>query len=432
MKVALAGLGTVGAATLAALLKQAEKLSLSAGGETIELTAVCARDKGRDRGLSLEGLRWYDDPLEMARSPSVDLFVELIGGDQNSVAGRSIFAALESGKSVVTANKDLVSQCGDTLADLAESRGAFLGFEAAVLASIPVVETLRRRLPTKTISTVYGVMNGTCNFILTAMQERGLDFDVVLREAQERGYAEADPSFDVDGPDTAHKVAILSALAFGTKLDRDSVVTHGIRDLTLADVRRADELGYCLKLVGVARRTEDGIEQYVRPSMLPKSSPLAQVSGVLNAVGFIDEQAGPCLMTGAGAGAEATASAVLADIVEAARIKGAPRTAFDLPSKARSPFVRSSQGATHAYHLHLLLDDKVGAFARLAQVMAHNGISLSSILQRSPETKDPEHQRRVMIVTHDTRHEDIRAALSQIEKENLTSEKIRFFPIENL
>ncbi|MCB1425981.1 MAG: homoserine dehydrogenase, partial [Notoacmeibacter sp.] len=281
LRVGIAGLGTVGASVMRILDEHAGVLTRQCG-RTIEVAAVSARDRGKDRGVDLSGVAWFDDPAELAASPGIDVFVELIGGDSGP-AHVSVLAALDAGRHVVTANKALLARHGVELARKAEEKGVLLNFEAAVAGGIPVIKTMREALAGNTVSRVFGIMNGTCNYILTRMEEEEIPFADVLADAQRLGYAEADPTFDIEGNDTAHKLSILTAIAFGSQIAADDIYLEGISNISLADIRAAGELGYRIKLLGVAQQTDSGIEQRVHPTMVPKSSVIAQVHGVTNA-----------------------------------------------------------------------------------------------------------------------------------------------------
>ncbi|MCC7347627.1 MAG: homoserine dehydrogenase, partial [Variibacter sp.] len=317
LKVGIAGLGTVGASVIRLLAEQADALTARCG-RPIAVTAVTARSRGKDRGIALGAARWCDGPAALARDPEVDVFVELMGGEGDP-AKAAIEAALDSGKAVVTANKALLARHGVALARKAEAAGVPLAFEAAVAGGIPIVKTLREGLVGNSISRVFGILNGTCNYILTRMEQEQIPFDVCLKEAQRLGYAEADPSFDIEGHDTAQKLAILASLAFGLAPDQNAIYVEGISSITPEDLRAADELGYRVKLLGVAVRTAQGIEQRVHPTMVPKSSAIAQVMGVTNAVAIDAHAVNEITLMGPGAGGLATASAVVADLGDIAR-----------------------------------------------------------------------------------------------------------------
>ena len=420
LRVGIAGLGTVGASVIRLLERQAAALAARAG-RGVKVTAVSARDKSRDRGVDLSGVTWFDDPVALATSREIDLFVELIGGDEGP-ARASIEAALSSGKSVVTANKALLAKHGMSLAKLAEDKHVALAFEASVAGGIPIVKTLREGLAGNAISRVYGILNGTCNYILSRMELEGLSFEACLADAQRLGYAEADPTFDIGGFDTAHKLAILTSLAFGTAVDADAVHVEGIQSITLADLKAAEELGYRIKLLGVAQRTDKGIEQRVHPTMVPKSSAIAEVMGVTNAVTIDADAVKELTLVGPGAGGMATASAVVADIADIAKgIRSAP---FGLPTSAleqaaRIPVQRHEGG----YYIRLSVHDRPGAAAAIATRMAERQISLESIMQRKPVQKRgapanaaPEAV-PVVLITYATSESTIREALEAVVKD---------------
>src|SRR6476646_1905892 len=299
LKLGVAGLGNVGAALVAQLAREREQLAARCG-RAIEVVAVCARNKGKDRGLDLKKMKWFADPVALARDPGIDVFVELIGG-AGDPARAAVKAALAAGKSVVTANKALLAKQGVQLATLAEKNGVALNFEAAAAAAIPIVKTLREGLAGNRVARIYGILNGTCNYILTKMEQEQLPFADCLKEAQRLGYAEADPSFDIEGHDTAQKLSILASLAFGTKVDERAIYVEGISSIQPADLAAADERGYRDKLLGVAVRTPQGIEQRVHPTMLRKDSSIAQVMGVTNAVTVDAEGLNPLTLVGPGA-----------------------------------------------------------------------------------------------------------------------------------
>jgi homoserine dehydrogenase len=408
LSVALAGLGTVGAGVLA-LLRQNAGLIAARAGRPIAVTAVAARDRSRDRGIPLAGLRWFDDPVALAADPAVDVVVEVIGGAEG-VAKALVQAALAAGKPVVTANKALLAVHGAELAAQAEQAGVALAFEAAVAGGIPVIKALREGLAGNHISRVAGILNGTCNYILTVMRERGREFAEVLADAQRLGYAEADPSFDVDGIDAAHKLAILAALAFGRPVAFAAVHVEGIRHLSALDIAFAGELGYRIKLLGLARRTPAGIEARVHPCMVPQAAPIARVDGVFNAVVAEGDFVGRIMLEGRGAGAGPTASAVVADLIDIARgrttpVWGAPSGALsDAPSVPMSAHVG-------AYYLRLMVVDQPGVIAEVTAALRDFHISLESMLQRG---RSPGEAVPVVMVTHETRESAMRDALGRI------------------
>ena len=385
LKVGIAGLGTVGAEVVRLIEQQSRTLSLRSG-RAVRVVAVTARSKAKKRGIDLGGIGWAKNPLELAGDPNVDCFIELMGG-AGEPALSAIEAALKAGKSVVTANKALIAKHGLKLAKAAEQYGGALNFEAAVGAAIPVVKTLREGLAGTAVNRVYGILNGTCNYILTRMEQEGLSFAECLKDAQRLGYAEANPSFDVDGHDTAQKLAILASLAFGTRVSQGAVYVEGISSITPEDLRAAAELGFRVKLLGVAVRTAKGIEQRVHPTMVPKTSSIAQVMGVTNAATIDGEGIPPITLVGPGAGGAATASAVVADIADVARgIRALPfgRPVERLRAIEKAPMERHEGG----YYIRLMARDLAGTAATIATRLAEQKISIESIVQRHPDGVD--------------------------------------------
>jgi homoserine dehydrogenase len=434
LRVGVAGLGIVGSALLRLIERHGNELALRCG-RPIAISGVSARDRGKDRGVDISRAEWFDDPIALARDPGNDVFVELIGGD--GVAQASVRAAIDAGKHVVTANKALLAVHGVDLARRAEEAGVSLNFEAAAAGGIPIIKTLREALAGNTINRVYGILNGTCNYILTRMEAEGLSFDECLSAAQRLGYAETDPSFDVDGHDTAHKLALLTAIAFGTEIDADSVYVEGISSITSADIEAADELGYCIKLLGVASRTESGIEQRVHPTMVPKSSAIARIDGVTNAVAVEADFVGQLVLSGPGAGGDATASSVMSDIADIAR--GSRVGTFGRPAASLEPYrragIRLHEGG---YYIRLSVFDRPGAFAAIAQRMADRKISLESIVQRgrAPRAAAPGHPvpvepQPVVLITYETTEAAIREALESIRKDGQISDEPQMIRIEH-
>ncbi len=439
LKIGVAGLGTVGAGLLQLLQQHGERLA-NALGRQIIVTGVSARDRGKDRGVSLGNAVWFDDPEKLAVDPSIGVFVELIGGDEG-VARRAVEAALGAGKHVVTANKALLARHGVALATLAESRSVELNFEAAVAGGIPAIKTLRESLAGNGVARIYGILNGTCNYILTTMQREGRPFAEVLKEAQDKGYAEADPTFDIGGFDTAHKLALLTSLAFGTRVAFDQIDIEGIESITDADIQAADDLGYTIKLLGVAMTTESGIEQRVHPAMVPRNSAIAQVSGVTNCVAIDADFVGTLLMVGPGAGSKATASSVASDIIDIAI--GGVMPPFRMPAAKLAPYRRAKLGQHHgAYYVRLLLEDRPGAMAFVAKQMGDRGISIESLVQRRPVKSQPAagmstsptpgDPAPVVIVTHETNEAAIRGALEAISADGRLRSKPQMIRIEKL
>lgn len=408
LSIGIAGLGTVGGGVLTMLRQNADLIAARAG-RPIAVTAVSARDRTRDRGMDLSGLRWYDDPVALAGDANVDVVVEVIGGSEEP-AKALVEAAMAAGKQVVTANKALLAVHGAALAAAAEKAGVVLAFEAAVAGGIPAIKALREGLAGNRISRVAGILNGTCNYILTVMRERGREFAEVLADAQKLGYAETDPAFDVDGIDAAHKLAILAALAFGRPVDFGSVYVEGIRRISALDIAFANELGYRIKLLGIAQATEAGIETRVHPCMVPQSAPIARVDGVFNAVVAEGDFVGRVMLEGRGAGAGPTGSAVVADLIDIARGRATPVWGAASGALSAAPSVPMS-AHVGAYYLRLMVVDRPGVIADVTAVLRDAGISLESMLQRG---RSPGEAVPVVLVTHETGEAAMRAAMERI------------------
>ncbi len=418
LKIGIAGLGTVGASLVRILQDRREMLATTCG-RAIIVTAVTARDRNRDRGVDLSGIEWAKDAVSIAAEADIDVFVELIGG-AGEPAYSAVKAALQRGVHVVTANKALLAAHGVELAALAEEKGCLLNFEAAVAGGIPVIKTLRESLTGNTVSRIYGIMNGTCNYILTRMEKEGLTFEACLKEAQRLGYAEADPAFDIEGNDTAHKLAILTSLAFGTQIAADEIYLEGITNISIEDIRAAADLGYRIKLLGVAQRTETGIEQRVHPTMVPLESVIAQVDGVTNAVAIEADILGELLMVGPGAGGNATASAVLGDIADIAKSRPGAQSvpALGRPAASLLAYTRAQmQSHEGGYFIRLTVEDRAGVFASIATRMAENRISLESIVQRPTSHAADAGPQTIVLVTHATMEDSIRKAVATIKGE---------------
>ena len=437
LRLGIAGLGTVGGGVLQILAKHKDTLQ-SRAGRPLVTTAVCARDKNKDRGVDLSQMQWFDDPCALAQSEDIDVFVELIGGE-DGVVRQAVEQALASGKHVVTANKALLAHHGTALARLAEANKVALNFEAAVAGGIPIIKTLRESLAGNEISRIYGILNGTCNYILTKMQREGRAFADVLKEAQQAGYAEADPTFDIGGHDTAHKLAILTSLAFGTEISFDSIYLEGIEKITPEDIQAADDLGYKIKLLGVALKTPSGIEQRVHPTMIPKHSAIAEVDGVTNCVAVDGDFIGDIMLVGPGAGAGPTASSVISDIVDIGR--GMIRPPLNTKAEQLTPYRRARMRAHEGgYYIRLSVYDHVGAFAAIAGRMAENGISLESIVQKRPPEALPGIDARgeigaptpVVMITHETTEAAVRAALESITADGHVENPPQMIRIERL
>jgi homoserine dehydrogenase len=437
LRLGVAGLGTVGAGLLRLARSHADRLA-EAAGRPIRVAAVSARARDKERGVALDDVEWFQDARRLAADPSIDVFVELIGGDAG-VAKEAVEAALAAGRHVVTANKALLARHGVELARLAEKNGVALNFEGAVAGGIPIIKTLRESLASNQVRRVYGILNGTCNYILTKMQDEHRAFADVLAEAQAKGFAETDPTFDVGGFDTAHKLALLTSLAFGTCVAFDEIDIEGIQTITQADIEAAEDLGYRIKLLGVALLTESGIEQRVHPAMVPQHSAIAEVSGVTNGVAVDGDFVGNLLLVGPGAGSSATATAVMSDILDIAR--GARSYPFRIPAAQLKPYVRARLGRHQgAYYVRLAVYDRPGAMAAIAGRMGEESVSLESIVQRRPRGAQiginarlaPGAPTPVILITHETKEEAIRRALEAIHRDGNVSEKPQMIRIEPL
>ena len=434
LRVGIAGLGTVGASVIRILDRQNESIA-QRGGRPVQVVAVSARDRTKDRGVDLSRFTWFDSPAALAASADVDCLVELVGG-ADGAALETVRTALSHGRHVVTANKALLAKHGLALAKLAEEKGASLAFEASVAGGIPVIKTLREALPANRISRLYGILNGTCNYILSRMELEGLTFQECLKDAQRLGYAEADPTFDVEGFDTAHKLAILTSLAFGTEIDAEAIYVEGISSIAPLDLAMAKELGFRIKLLGVAERTKTGIEQRVHPTMVPRTSSIAQVMGVTNAVTIDADAVRELTLIGPGAGGDATASAVVADIADVAAGKAQPLFGVPLDRLERAPRA-PMQRHEGGYYIRLTVHDRPGVAAGVATRMAEADISLESILQKRSEiaaNQDP-HGRSgapvpLVLITYAATEASIRSALEKITGDGLIAEPPQVIRIE--
>jgi len=434
LKVGLAGLGTVGTAVVHLLERGRDKL-IARCGRPIEVVALSARSRAKKRDIDLKKFRWVADPVALAGDPAIDVFVEVIGG-AGDPAKRAVETALAAGKPVVTANKALLARHGQKLAAMAERHRVALNFEASVGGGIPIVKTLREGLNGDTFTRIYGILNGTCNYILSRMEQDRLAFEDCLRDAQRLGYAEADPSFDVEGHDSAQKLSILASLAFGTKLDPDAIYVEGISSITLADLDAANELGYRVKLLGVAVKTEAGIEQRVHPTMVPKDSAIAQVMGVTNAVTVDADGLAPITLVGPGAGGMATASAVVSDLADIAcgvRTRPFGRPAAHMTSIRKAPMQHHEGG----YYIRLLARDRPGTAATIARRLAQQGISLESIVQRhgieSQGADDPGRSGKpvpVIMTTYATSEDAVHKALAAVRRDRVISGRPQVIRIE--
>ena len=438
LRIGIAGLGTVGGGLLELLGTHGDWLS-EVAGRAIEVSGVAAKSQAEQKGPVATKAKWFADPIALARDSSNAVFIELIGGE-GGIAKASVEAALQAGKHVVTANKAMLAKHGFELAKLAEKHGVALNFEAAVAGGIPVIKTLRESLGANDVTRVYGILNGTCNYILTKMQSEKRAFGDVLKEAQAKGYAEADPTFDIGGFDSAHKLAILTSLAFSTRVALDQIHIEGIERITAADIEAADSLGYRIKLLGVATESANGILARVSPALVYKDSAIAEVSGVTNAVAIDGDFSGNILLVGAGAGGRATASAVASDIIDIARGNVVPP--FVVRSEHLKPHKAAPLDAHYgSYYVRLALVDKPGAMAAIATRMGDRGISLESIVQHRPVAPpvpgagpqpQPSKDASVIIITHETTELAMREALEAIVNDGKVLERPQMIRIEEL
>lgn len=424
LRLGIAGLGTVGAGVVRLVRTHADLLA-ARGGRGVEIAAVSARSRNRDRGVSLDGCDWEDDPVALARRPDVDVVVELMGGEDGPALA-ACRTALAAGKHVVTANKAMLAHHGQALAELAEAHGAALRFEAAVAGGIPIVKALGEGLAANGIARVMGVMNGTCNYILTEMEARGADYAVMLAEAQRLGYAEADPAFDVGGIDAAHKLALLAALAFGAQVDFGGVQIEGIERVTAADIVQARDMGFRIRLLGVARMTEDGLEQRMTPCLVPAESSLGRLTGVTNAVVVEGDFVGGCVFQGPGAGAGPTASAVMADVLDIAR--GVRTPAFGRPAAGLVAAARAADGGPAAFYLRLMLRDAPGVLARVASALGEEGVSIRQMRQYDHDGPAAP----AIFVTHPAPRSAIDGALGRLGAMDACLEEPVAFRVEDL
>ncbi|MBW0156676.1 homoserine dehydrogenase [Sedimentimonas flavescens] len=405
LRLGIAGLGTVGIGVVKIVQRHAEMLEARTGRQVV-ITAVSARDRTKNRDADLSGYAWETDPVALATRDDVDVFVELMGGHEGA-AKNATEAALRAGKDVVTANKALLAHYGQELAEMAEAAGRVIRYEAAVAGGIPVIKALTEGLAGNQLRRVMGVMNGTCNYILTRMETAGLPYDTVFEEARQLGYLEADPNLDVGGIDAGHKLSILAAIAFGTKVSFDDVVLEGIGRISIDDIRRAGDMGYKIKLLGVAQMTGRGLEQRMTPCLVPDSSPLGQLQGGTNMVVLEGDSVGQIVLRGAGAGEGPTASAVMGDVADIAR--GLRLPTFGVPAAKLAEPTPAAVSAPAPYYLRLELMDKPGALAKVASVLGDAGVSISRMRQYGhADTSAP-----VLIVTHKTTRDAIDVAIGR-------------------
>ena len=432
INVGLLGIGTVGGGTYTVLKRNAEEIARRAG-RPIQIVAVADKDLELARKVTGEACRLSDDAFSIVSDPEVDVVVELIGG--YGVAKDLVLKAIENGKHVVTANKALLANYGNEIFAAAQKKGVTVAFEAAVAGGIPIIKALREGLTANRIEWIAGIINGTTNFILSEMRDKGLAFDVVLKEAQRLGYAEADPTFDVDGVDAAHKLTIMSAIAFGNPMNFAKAHIEGISKLEAADIKYAEQLGYRIKLLGITKRTSEGVELRVHPTLIPTRRLIANVEGAMNAVLVKGDAVGPTLYYGKGAGAEPTASAVIADLVDVTRMHSAdpehrvPHLAFQPDAMADLPILPMSEVIT-SYYLRMRVEDKPGVLADITRILADQQISIDAMIQREPD--EGEEQTDIIILTHKTREKNADAAIAKIESLVVVKGKITRLRLEEL
>jgi homoserine dehydrogenase len=408
LRLGLAGLGTVGLGVVKIVQAQADLITARTG-RPVTITAVSARDRTKNRDADLSGYAWETDPVALARRDDVDVFVEVMGG-HDGPAKHATEAAIAAGKDVVTANKALLAHHGQALALAAEAKGRVIRFEAAVAGGIPVIKALTEGLAGNRMKRVMGVMNGTCNYILTRMQSAGLPYDVVFEEARQLGYLEADPNLDVGGIDAGHKLSLLAAIAFGTRVSFDAVELEGIGNVSIDDIRLAEDMGYRIKLLGVAQMTGRGLEQRMTPCLVPSASPLGQLQGGTNMVVLEGDSVGQIVLRGPGAGMGPTASAVMADVIDIAR--GLRLPTFGIPAALLAQPTAASSATPAPYYLRMTLLDKPGALAKIATCLGEAGISIDQMRQlHRPD--DQAQNAIVLIVTHKAAPADVTHALSQ-------------------
>jgi len=415
VKVGILGLGTVGGGTVNVLSRNAEEIFRRAG-RGIQVTHAAARDITRARSCDTSEIQLTDNPQDVVANPEIDIIVELIGGEE--LARDLVMKAIANGKHVVTANKALIAKYGNEIFNAAQKKGVMVAFEAAVAGGIPIIKAIREGLAGNRIEWLAGIINGTGNFILTEMRDKGRDFSDVLQEAQRLGYAEADPTFDVEGIDAAHKLTILASIAFGIPLQFEKAYTEGITKITQEDVSYAEQLGYRIKHLGIAKRTDRGIELRVHPTLIPERRLIANVDGVMNAVLVKGDAVGPTLYYGAGAGSEATASAVVADIVDVVRTltgdpeNRVPHLAFQPDSINDTPILPVEEIQT-AYYLRMSADDKPGVLADITQILGDAEISIEALIQKEPQ--DAETQVQIIMLTHKVYEKQMISAIAKIE-----------------
>ncbi len=432
INVGLIGIGTVGGGTFTVLKRNAEEITRRAG-RPIRISVVADKNLELAKQITGGDCKLVDDAFVVVNDPEVDIVVELIGG--YGVAKELVLKAIENGKHVVTANKALLATCGNEIFAAAQKKGVMVAFEAAVAGGIPIIKALREGLTANRIEWIAGIINGTTNFILSEMRDKGLSFETVLKEAQRLGYAEADPTFDVEGVDAAHKLTIMSAISFGNSMNFDKAHIEGISKLDAADIKYAEQLGYRIKLLGITKRMPEGIELRVHPTLIPAKRLIANVEGAMNAVLVKGDAVGATLYYGKGAGAEPTASAVIADLVDVTRMHTSdpehrvPHLAFQPDAMVDLPILPLSETVT-SYYLRLRVEDKPGVLADITRILADQQISIDAMIQREPG--EGELQTDIIILTHQTREKNVDAAIVKIESLPAVSGKLTRLRLEEL
>ena len=432
INVGLLGIGTVGGGTWTVLARNREEISRRAGRD-IRIGVVADKDIEKARKLVAGKARVTADAFDVVRDPEVDIVIELIGG--YTVAKDLVLAAIENGKHVVTANKALLATHGNEIFAAAQKKGVMVAFEGAVAGGIPIIKALREGLTANRIEWIAGIINGTSNFILSEMRDKGLAFETVLREAQRLGYAEADPTFDIEGVDAGHKLTIMAAIAFGVPMQFEKCYKEGISKLTQEDIRYAEQLGYRIKLLGITKQTPEGIELRVHPTLIPSRRLIANVEGVMNAILVKGDAVGPTMYYGAGAGAEPTGSAVVADLVDITRLHTAdpehrvPHLAFQ-PDRLSSLRILPMEEVVTSYYLRMRVEDRPGVLADVTRILADGSISIDAMVQREPA--EGEQQVDIIMLTHETREKQINAAIAAIEALPVVSGKVTRIRLEEL
>jgi len=432
IQVGLLGIGTVGGGVFNVLERNQEEITRRAG-RGVQIHTVADLDTKRAEELVKGRAKVVGDAKLVVNNPEIDVVVELIGG--YGIAKELVLAAINNGKHVVTANKALLAVHGNEIFAAAQAKGVTVNFEAAVAGGIPIIKALREGLTANRIEWIAGIINGTTNFILSEMRDKGLDFDVVLKEAQRLGYAEADPTFDIEGVDAAHKATIMSAIAFGIPMQFDKAHVEGITKLSAIDIKYAEQLGYRIKLLGITKKTKDGIELRVHPTLIPTKRLIANVEGAMNAVQVMGDAVGTTLYYGKGAGAEPTASAVIADLVDVARLQTAdpehrvPHLAFQPGSMVNTTIMPMGE-ITTSYYLRLRVADVTGVLADITRILADNSISIDAMLQR--EAGDGENQTDLIMLTHETKEKNILTAITKVEALKTVEGSVTKIRLENL